>query len=58
MFLQGGATGQFSAVPLNLIERRPNCSADYFVTGTWSAKAVKEVGNAVKPIFVRCYILP
>nr|CAB3266132.1 phosphoserine aminotransferase-like [Phallusia mammillata] len=42
MFLQGGATGQFSALPLNLIRRSPNSSADYIVTGTWSAKAVKE----------------
>ncbi|CAK8678294.1 unnamed protein product [Clavelina lepadiformis] len=42
LFLQGGATAQFSAVPLNLLQRSPNCSADYIVTGTWSAKAVKE----------------
>lgn len=42
LFLQGGATGQFSGVPLNLINRKPGRTADYIVTGTWSAKAAKE----------------
>uniref|UniRef100_H2ZHN0 phosphoserine transaminase n=1 Tax=Ciona savignyi TaxID=51511 RepID=H2ZHN0_CIOSA len=42
IFLQGGATGQFSAVPLNLLNLSPDCTADYVVTGTWSAKAAKE----------------
>ena len=41
MFLQGGATGQFAAVPLNLLNGAN--SADYVVTGTWSSKAIKEV---------------
>ena len=39
LFLQGGGSGQFSGVPLNIM--RDGC-ADYLVTGTWSAKAVKE----------------
>lgn len=46
LFLQGGASLQFSMVPLNLLP--PNGSADYIVTGAWSQKAVKEakrVGN-------------
>ncbi|KAB5528370.1 hypothetical protein PHYPO_G00139480 [Pangasianodon hypophthalmus] len=42
LFLQGGGTGQFSAVPLNLIGLKEDRCADYIVTGTWSAKAAKE----------------
>ncbi|XP_056148723.1 phosphoserine aminotransferase [Lampris incognitus] len=42
MFLQGGGSGQFSAVPLNLIGLKEDMCADYIVTGTWSAKAAKE----------------
>lgn len=41
LFLQGGGTGQFAAVPLNL-SRGENPTFDYFVTGTWSQKAAKE----------------
>jgi phosphoserine aminotransferase len=40
LFLQGGASLQFSMVPLNLMP--PKNKADYIVTGTWSKKAVKE----------------
>ncbi|MBI2418646.1 MAG: 3-phosphoserine/phosphohydroxythreonine transaminase [Ignavibacteriales bacterium] len=40
LFLQGGASLQFSMVPLNLMP--PINKADYIVTGTWSKKAVKE----------------
>lgn len=40
LFLQGGATLQFSMVPLNLMTI--NKKADYIVTGVWSKKAVKE----------------
>ena len=42
MFLQGGGSGQFSAVPLNLIGLKGDRCADYLVTGTWSSKAAKE----------------
>ncbi|KAF4074565.1 hypothetical protein AMELA_G00240830 [Ameiurus melas] len=42
LFLQGGGTGQFSAVALNLIGLKEDRCADYIVTGTWSAKAAKE----------------
>lgn len=42
LFLQGGATGQFAGIPLNLIGLKPGKSADYMVTGAWSAKAAKE----------------
>jgi phosphoserine aminotransferase len=40
LFLQGGASLQFSMVPMNLLPQ--GGSADYIVTGSWSEKAVKE----------------
>ena len=40
LFLQGGASLQFSMVPLNLLT--PGGTADYIVTGGWAQKAVKE----------------
>jgi phosphoserine aminotransferase len=40
LFLQGGASLQFSMVPMNLLPS--GGSADYVVTGAWSQKAVKE----------------
>ena len=40
LFLQGGASLQFSMVPMNLLPQ--GGSADYIVTGAWSQKAVKE----------------
>lgn len=40
MFLQGGASLQFSMIPMNLMA--PANKADYIVTGVWSEKAVKE----------------
>ena len=40
LFLQGGASLQFSMVPMNLLPA--GGSADYIVTGAWSQKAVKE----------------
>lgn len=39
LFLQGGASLQFSAIPLNLLNKG---QADYLSTGTWSDKAIKE----------------
>lgn len=39
LFLQGGATLQFSMVPLNLMK---NKKAGYIHTGTWSKKAISE----------------
>jgi phosphoserine aminotransferase len=38
LFLQGGASTQFLAVALNLLEKK----AAYLNTGTWSDKAIKE----------------
>ena len=46
LFLQGGASLQFSMVPLNLLT--DGRTADYIITGTWTDKAAKEakkVGN-------------
>ena len=40
LFLQGGATSQFAAIPMNLL--RGKASADYLNTGEWSKKAIKE----------------
>lgn len=43
LFLQGGATSQFSAIPLNLL--RGKGSADYVNTGIWSKKAITEANR-------------
>jgi phosphoserine aminotransferase len=40
LFLQGGASLQFSMVPMNFLPA--DGSADYIVTGSWGKKAVKE----------------
>jgi phosphoserine aminotransferase len=40
LFLQGGASLQFAAVPLNLAEA--DAAANYLVTGQWSKKALAE----------------
>lgn len=45
LFLQGGASLQFSAIPLNLLN---NGKADYLTTGTWSEKALKEAKRYAK----------
>lgn len=40
LFVQGGASSQFAAVPMNLL--RGKSSADYVNTGAWSKKAISE----------------
>src|SRR6476620_4802977 len=40
LFLQGGASLQFSMVPMNFLSL--DSSADYIVTGSWGKKAAKE----------------
>ncbi len=40
LFLQGGATGQFSALPLNL--STPDQTIEFINTGDWSKKAIAE----------------
>lgn len=46
LFLQGGASSQFAMVPLNLLADKN--TADYFHTGIWSGKAVKEAERFCK----------
>lgn len=50
LFLQGGATGQFSAIPLNLAQGRE--TADYVINGSWGKKAVKEAGKYMSNVRV------
>lgn len=52
MFVQGGGSGQFSAVAMNLMGLKASHSADYFVTGTWSQKAAKEAEKYGKVNYV------
>lgn len=40
LFLQGGETGQFAALPYNFTA--PGDTVDFLATGQWSAKAIKE----------------
>ena len=40
LFLQGGASLQFSMVPMNLLLQ--GTTADYIITGSWTEKAAKE----------------
>ena len=42
LFLQGGASQQFSAIPMNLMK---NGVADYIVTGQWAKKAYQEAAR-------------
>ncbi|MHB8204317.1 MAG: 3-phosphoserine/phosphohydroxythreonine transaminase [Desulfomonilaceae bacterium] len=50
LFLQGGASLQFSMVPMNLIPQ--GMAADYINTGTWATKAIKEAEILGKPYTV------
>lgn len=43
LFLQGGATAQFAAVPLNLLRGRTR--AGYLDIGLWSRRAIEEAGR-------------
>lgn len=47
LFLQGGATTQFAAIPLNLC--KPDDPVDFIVTGSWGDKAFKEAQKYCKP---------
>jgi phosphoserine aminotransferase len=46
LMLQGGASLQFSMVPMNLLT--PGATADYIDTGSWAEKAVKEATRVGK----------
>ncbi|KAK4860250.1 hypothetical protein QYF36_019962 [Acer negundo] len=47
LFLQGGATTQFAAIPLNVC--RPEDPVDFLVTGSWGDKAYKEAQKYCNP---------
>ncbi|KAG8177062.1 hypothetical protein JTE90_016891 [Oedothorax gibbosus] len=47
IFMQGGGTGQFACVPLNLCSSSDDV-VDYVVTGTWSQKAAEEAEKYCK----------
>lgn len=49
LFLQGGASQQFSAIPMNLMK---NGVADYIVTGQWAKKAYQEACRYCKAVKV------
>jgi phosphoserine aminotransferase len=44
LFLQGGASLQFSMIPMNFLPAEG--SADYLITGSWGKKALKEARRA------------
>jgi phosphoserine aminotransferase len=46
LFLQGGATGQFADIPMNLTT--PESPVDYINTGAWSKKAITEAKRYCK----------
>ncbi len=49
LFLQGGASQQFAAVPMNLMK---NGVADYIITGQWAKKAYQEAKKYGKAVAV------
>ena len=46
LFLQGGASTQFAAVPMNLVPAGGH--ADYILTGSWAEKAHQEAEKLIK----------
>lgn len=51
LFEQGGATQQFTSVPLNLAGHafnQPDGTANYLISGYWSKKAAQEGAKYVK----------
>ncbi len=45
LYVHGGAQMQFSAIPLNIINRLPARKAAFVQTGAWSVKAAKEAAR-------------
>jgi phosphoserine aminotransferase len=56
LFLQGGATGQFAAVPMNLSAQ--DSAADYVITGMWGKRAHAEAGKYIDRINVAAAASP
>jgi phosphoserine aminotransferase len=50
LFMQGGATGMFSAIPMNLTG--PDSTIDCVNTGSWSKKAIGEAKRYAKTVVV------
>ena len=50
LFLQGGATAQFAAVPLNITG--PHRRAAFLNTGIWSSKAIAEAGRYLDEVVI------
>jgi len=50
LFLQGGATAQFAAIPMNLAA--PEATVDYLNTGAWSTKAIAEAKRHCRTVNV------
>ncbi|MDR4495465.1 MAG: 3-phosphoserine/phosphohydroxythreonine transaminase [Nitrospirales bacterium] len=46
LFLQGGATTQFSTIPMNIL--RGKAQADYVLTGAWGKKAISDAKKYCK----------
>lgn len=42
LFMQGGASSQFHTIPMNFLAKDKSDTADYFDTGEWSHKAIRE----------------
>ena len=45
LWTQGGAHGQFSAIPLNMLNHNTFKKGNYLVTGTWSHRAFEEASK-------------
>ncbi|TKR73827.1 hypothetical protein L596_021090 [Steinernema carpocapsae] len=61
IFMQGGATGQFAAVPMNLAalsRKKVQPCADYAVTGSWSEKAFKEAEKYLNVVKINSPVKP
>ncbi len=56
LFLQGGATGQFAAVPMNLAGQ--DAAADYVITGVWGKRAHAEAGKYLDRVSVAAAASP
>lgn len=54
LYAQGGARGQFAAVPMNLLGE--NTRADYIDTGYWAKSAIKEAEQFCTPDVVNVLI--
>ena len=52
LYVHGGAQMQFSAIPLNIINRNAARKASFVLTGNWAVKASQEVTKYGNPLIV------